>query len=217
MGLPDPSEIGAQWPKVAHTMLGIERLNNIQECLEDCIERNVPGDFIEAGVWRGGACIFAKAILESYDVRDRAVWVADSFQGVPPPNPYEYPSDRESPLHLFPQLAVSRSEVERNFVTYGLADDRVHFLEGWFRDTLATAPINQIAVLRLDGDLYESTMDTLVALYDQLSPGGYVIVDDFGVIEGCRQAVNEFRGLNGITEEILTVDACAVYWQRKLA
>ena len=217
MALPDPAEIGAQWPRVAHTMLSIERLNNIQGCLGDCIERDVPGDFIEAGVWRGGACIFAKAILEAYAITDRAIWVADSFRGVPPPNPHEYPADRGSPLHLFPQLAVSRSEVERNFVNYGLLDERVHFLEGWFADTLASAPINRIAVLRLDGDLYESTMDALQALYHKLSPGGYAIIDDYGVIEGCRQAVTDFRESNDITEDIVKVDPCAVYWQRSQA
>jgi predicted O-methyltransferase YrrM len=86
-----------------------------------------------------------------------------------------------------PFLAVSREDVERNFAKYGLLDDRVVFLQGWFKDTLPSAPIGKIALLRLDGDMYESTMDALQNLYPKLSPGGYCIIDDF--FGPCRLAV----------------------------
>jgi len=90
----------------------------------------------------------------------------------------------------------------------------VRFLKGWFRDTLPAAPIERLAVLRLDGDMYQSTMDTLVNLYPKVSQGGYVIVDDYGAIPACRQAVNDYRAANGITEEIRDIDWTGIFWQK---
>jgi hypothetical protein len=205
---------GLDWPRRAHTMIGMKRLDSLQWCVEDALEREVPGDLIETGVWRGGACILMRAVLKAYHVADRRVWIADSFQGLPPPNPQEYPLDAESDLHTFDELAVSRTDVERNFEAYGLLDDQIRFLEGWFKDTLPVAPIDQIAVLRLDGDLYESTMDALSALYPKLSPGGYAIIDDYGAIGACRQAVTDYRDEHRITEEIHNIDWTGIYWQR---
>src|SRR6185436_17019764 len=109
---------------------------------------------------------------------------------------------------------VSLTEVQQNFEAYGLLDDQVQLLNGWFRDTLPTAPSQALAVARLDGDMYESTMDELVNLYPKLSVGGYQIVDDFNAIEQCRQAVHDYRAAQGITEEIVEVDWTGVYWQR---
>jgi hypothetical protein len=103
--------------------------------------------------------------------------------------------------------------VKRNFERYDLLDDQVRFLQGWFSETLPKAPIERLAVLRLDGDLYESTTDALVNLYDRLSPGGYVIVDDF-CIPACRQAVHDFRQTRGIQDEIIQIDWTGVYWRR---
>ena len=83
--------------------------------------------------------------------------------------------------------------VKENFQRYGLLDEQVRFVKGWFRDTLPHVPIERLAVLRLDGDLYESTIQALDGLYHKLSPGGFVIVDDYGNVPACRQAVNDFR------------------------
>jgi len=209
----DWRESGQDWPTLAHSMIGNKRMLNLWRLCEDVIASGVPGDFIETGAWRGGACIFMRALLETYGIRDRVVWVADSFEGLPPPDAEKYPLDRGSPLHTRRQLAASLDEVQRNFRNYGLLDDQVRFLKGWFRDTLYAAPIERLAVLRLDGDLYESTADSLRALYHKLSPGGYVIVDDFS-IPACKQAVTDFRAQNRIDEEILVIDWSAVYWQK---
>jgi O-methyltransferase len=103
--------------------------------------------------------------------------------------------------------------VKQNFEKYGLLDDQVCFLKGWFRDTLRSAPIKELAVVRLDGDMYESTMDALTALYPKLSQGGYLIVDDYG-LAGCKRAVDDYRHAEKISDEILPIDECAVYWQR---
>ncbi|NES81677.1 MAG: macrocin O-methyltransferase [Moorea sp. SIO2B7] len=195
-------------------MIGIERLKNLQYCVEQVIKNQISGDLIETGVWRGGACIFMRAILQVYGVKDKCVWVADSFEGLPQPDVENYPQDTGLNLHQHSELAISMDEVQVNFMRYNLLDDQVKFLKGWFRDTLPIAPIEKLAVLRLDGDLYESTMDSLVHLYPKLSPGGYVIVDDYGAIEACRQAIHEYRQTHHITDEIHQIDWTGVYWQR---
>ena len=208
---------GEDWPVHAVSMIGAHRMAQLQQAVEYVIAQGIPGDLIETGVWRGGACILMKAVLVAYGVQDRRVWVADSFKGLPAPDPERYPTDRGVLLHTFEQLAIPVETVRRNFERYGLLDDRVVFLEGWFRDTLGPAPIERLAVLRLDGDLYESTMDALTALYDRVSPGGIVIVDDYGLIATCAAAVDDFRRERGIVEPIKRIDASGVYWQRSRA
>jgi O-methyltransferase len=207
-------ETGRDWPQMAHTMIGLKRMDNLQFCVESVIRDDVPGDLIETGVWRGGACIFMRGILKAYGVRDRCVWVADSFEGLPPPNPEDYPADAGDPHHTFNALAVSMENVRANFAAYGLLDDQVRFLKGWFKDTLPQAPMKRLAVARLDGDMYESTMDALKHMYPKLSPGGYLIVDDYGAVAGCKQAVEDYRQAQGITEPIQEIDGFGVFWRR---
>lgn len=202
------------WRQPRHTMASFKRLDNVQFCVEDVLTRGVPGDFIETGVWRGGVPILIRAILAAYGVADRTVWVADSFEGLPPPDPERYPSDVGLDFSNVPELAVSLERVRSHFDRYGLLDEQVRFLKGWFKDTLPNAPMQSLAVVRLDGDLYESTMDALEHLYPKLSPGGYLIVDDYGAILACREAIHDYRARHNITEKILPVDWTAVYWQR---
>lgn len=207
---------GLDWPADAETMVGLKRLDNLQHCLETVIAENVPGDFIETGVWRGGASIFARAILAAHEVKDRTVWVADSFEGLPAPDLDRYPDDHEAKWHLSKELAVSIEQVRANFQRYGLLDERVKFLKGWFKDTLPNAPIAKLAVIRLDGDMYQSTMDALNALFPKLSTGGFVIIDDYGIPEDtCRKAIHDFREQHGITEEIHDIDGTGAYWRHK--
>lgn len=206
--------VGADWPYHADTMIGLKRLQNIKECVLKTISDGVKGDLIETGVWRGGATIFMRALLKAYNVTDKKVWVADSFEGLPKPNVRKYAHDRGDAHHQQEILRVSLDDVRKNFAKYDLLDEQVQFLKGWFRDTLPTAPIDALSVLRLDGDMYESTMDALVYLYPKLSPGGYVIVDDWGAVRACRQAVEDFRSQHKIKCEIMPVDWAAVYWKK---
>jgi hypothetical protein len=205
---------GADWPRSAHTMIGLKRLDNLQFCVEDALARGVPGDLVETGVWRGGAAILMRGILKAYGITDRTVWAADSFEGLPRPDEVLYPKDAGDPHHTYEFLAVSLDEVRENFARYGLLDDQVRFLKGWFRDTLRQAPIERIAVLRLDGDMYESTWVALTSLYPKLSVGGYAIIDDYKVIPGCREAVDEYRRRKGIDDEITEIDWAGVYWRK---
>ncbi len=205
---------GSDWPRTALTMIGVKQLDNIQQCAEDVLANKVPGDFIETGVWRGGATIFMRAILKAHGDIQRRVWVADSFKGTPVPNAEKYPFDEGTSSYTIKELAVSLEEVQANFVRYGLLDDHVQFLEGRFSQTLPAAPIDKLAILRLDGDLYESTWDALVNLYPKLSIGGYVIIDDYGSNVACAKAVRDYRALHAITDEIYRIDNSGAYWKR---
>lgn len=210
----DLRRVGRDYPQNADTMVGVLRLDNIQRCIEAIIDDRVEGDLIEAGVWRGGVAIFMRAALKAYDVEDRNVWLADSFQGLPAPNPAVHPADLGDTLYRNKYLAVSRSEVERRFSRYHLLDAHVLFLEGWFADTLPHIPADRFALVRLDGDMFGSTMDILVNLYPKLSIGGYLIVDDYH-LAGCRAAVTEYRADHGISEPLVSIDESSVYWRKE--
>lgn len=204
---------GRDWPHEAHTMIGLARLTNLEELLTNILRDQVPGDIIETGAWRGGASIFMRAVLKAHAITDRTVWVADSFEGLPPPDP-KYPADAGDQHHTQSALKVSLPEVQRNFQRYNLLDTQVQFLKGWFRNTLPEAPIEKLALLRLDGDMYGSTIEALTALYPKVEIGGYVVVDDFGSVRGCRAAVEAFRGAHKIRDPIIPIDWTGVYWRR---
>jgi O-methyltransferase len=213
---PETRAIGRDWPARADSMIGLRRMDNIQNCIETVLRDDVPGDLIETGVWRGGATIFMRGVLKAHGDTTRKVWVADSFEGLPPPDPARYPADAGDSFHEKEGLAVGVDQVRHNFERYGLLDDQVRFLVGWFKDTLPTAPIEQLAVLRLDGDMYESTWQAIEALYPKLSPGGFCIVDDYGdLVNQCQRAIHDYRDAHGIAEEIIDVDGFGAYWRRE--
>jgi hypothetical protein len=205
----------------AVSMLPLARLENIQHCTADILRNNIPGDLIETGVWRGGATIFMRGMLKACGVVDRKVWVADSFEGLPVPDLEKFPIEAKAQAgpviqKAYHNFAAGLEVVKKNFAAYGLLDDQVSFLKGWFKDTLPTAPISKLALMRLDGDFYESTKDGLNHLYHKLSPGGYVIIDDYGEDSWtyCRKAVDEFRAERQIHDPLIAVDSRCSYWQR---
>jgi cephalosporin hydroxylase/glycosyltransferase involved in cell wall biosynthesis len=204
---------GRDWPARALTMVGLVRLGQLVDAIETVVAEDIPGDVVEAGVWRGGACILARAALRALGVADRVVWCADSFAGLPPPDPTRYPADVGDTHHSIEYLRVGLAEVHAGFERFGELDDQVRFLPGWFADTLPEAPIRQIAVLRLDADMYGSTMDALQHLYPRVAPGGFVIVDDYGAVTGCRRAVDHFRKVHGITAPLQFIDWTGRFWR----
>lgn len=212
---PEGRTEGRHWPSKAHTMIGTKRIDNLIECTRRVLDEGIPGDFLEAGVWRGGACILMRAVLAAHGDTSRCVWAADSFEGLPEPGDRRYPEDH--PLwgvHMWEQMAVPLEEVRENFRRYGLLDEQVKFLKGSFSETLPTAEVEELAVLRSDGDLYESTMETLVSLYPKLSPGGFVIVDDYA-LEVSRKAVHDFREKFNVSEPISKIDWTGIFWRKE--
>jgi O-methyltransferase len=208
-----PGDELRNYTELAHTMIGRKRLDNVQYCIEEVIKSRIPGDFIETGIWRGGTTIFMRGVLAAYGITDRRVWAADSFQGVPPPT---HPEDAgyDISAKFLPVLSVGVEQVRELFQRYGLLDDQTVFLEGWFKDTLAKAPIETLALLRLDGDLYESTMDALNPLYAKVASGGFIIIDDYFGVPQCERAVSDFRATHGIADAIHKIDEIGVYWRK---
>jgi hypothetical protein len=204
---------GLRWSGYADTMIGLKRLDNLQHCIETVLSERVEGDLIETGVWRGGACIFMRAVLAAYGIEDRIIFVADSFEGLPKPDIKKYPADKDDKHHSNIFLAVSKENVESNFRKYGLLDNQVVFLKGWFKDTLPHAPIEKLSILRLDGDMYESTMESSESLYPRLSRGGFCIIDDYA-LPGCKLAVDDFRWKNKFDSEIMEIDKSCRYWRK---
>jgi O-methyltransferase len=210
-------ETGRDWPPTAETMIGRKRLDSLQMCIELVLADSIPGDLIETGVWRGGAAIFMRAVLAAHGITDRVVWLADSFAGLPEPDAERFPADQGDTLSTYEELAVDVVTVRQNFERYGLLDDQVRFLEGWFADTLPVAPIEQLAVARLDGDMYGSTWDAISVLYPKLSLGGFLIVDDYFSFysdDACRRAVDDYRAHVGITDPIQQIDETGIYWRK---
>lgn len=158
-------------------------------------------------------CILMRAILAAHGVKDRKVFVADSFEGLPKPDPAAFAADSGDTHYTHSYLSVSQQEVEKNFRRYGLFDDQVVFLKGWFKDTLPGAPIQLVSLMRLDGDIYSSTMDALQNLYTKLSVGGFCIIDDFS-LPACRSAVQDYRGRHGITTTIEEIDWTGIFWRK---
>jgi O-methyltransferase len=203
---------GRKWALQAHSMIGLDRMDNVQQCVEQLLADDIPGDLIETGVWRGGTCIFMRGILAAHE-SDRRVFVADSFAGLPPPDTAQYPQDSGDRHFKKDFLAVSQEEVMDNFRQFGLLDDQVVFVKGWFRDTLHTLDAEQFALIRLDGDLYQSTMEALEALYPKLSPRGFCIIDDYA-LEPCARAVHDYREHCGIEDPIEKIDWTGVFWRK---
>lgn len=213
---------GADYPPHAETMIGSARLDNLQELATRVIAEDVPGDLVETGIWRGGAVVLMRAVLAAYGDEQRQVWACDSFEGLPEPDVERYPIDDTMTIadptvkHLMDRvLAVPVEQVQESFQRYGLLDHRVHFVKGWFGLTLPVAPIESISLLRLDGDLYESTMDAIVNLEPKVSPGGFVIVDDYSSVEACQQAVDEYRDSRGIKSPIHAIDWTGIWWRKE--
>jgi O-methyltransferase len=229
---------GLDWRSQAHTQIGMRRLDNLHALVTKVLVTETQGDLIETVVWRGGSTILMRGILRAHGITDRAVWVADSFEGFPTTEEQgasarSFSSPELAAVRGYFQGALEASEpalrtsldhmmqgasledVRDRFDRYGLLDDQVKFLRGWFRDTLPSAPIERLALLRLDGDLYDSTYDALDALYPRLSVGGYTIVDDYGWVEECRRAVHDYLDAHRIQVAVHRVDDEAVYWQKQ--
>jgi O-methyltransferase len=194
-------------------MIGQMRLNNIQYCIERIIDDEIVGDFIETGIWRGGACIFMAGLLYANNITDKKIFCADSFEGVPKPT-NKNDEGLDISKDVLPILSVSKESVEELFQRYNLLNDNVFFIKGWFKDTLHIADINKLSLLRLDGDLYESTMDSLIALYHKVSIGGFIIVDDYFSCPPCKLAIDEFRFNKNIQSSLIKIDEHSVYWRK---
>jgi O-methyltransferase len=206
------------WPEHGITMIGLTGLNNIEEIMNIILKENIKGDILEAGVWRGGASIFIKKILQSFNETNKKLYVCDSFEGLPKPQSDRYQNDIEAgDTHYLKNsyLGVSLETVQSNFKEYNALDDNVIFLKGWFNNTLNDSRIKELSLLRMDGDMYSSTMDILNNLYEKVVPGGFIIIDDYG-LGCCKLAIHEFFNSRGIDiqNKITMINHAIAYFRK---
>jgi len=198
---------GLDWPVVGHTMVGHERIKNVKNLLVDVINKNIPGDFVELGVWRGGVCIFARCLLNAYHQPNRMVHLFDAFESMP-----GYATTAS-------YLAVPQSAVQHNFEKYGLKNGYT-FHKGLFKDSVppfAKAFTGNISVLRVDGNFYDSYQDAMYYLYDKVPVGGYVIFDDVRTHTNVMRFWVDFKKEQGLPEELTTIDFHSAYFKKTKA
>jgi hypothetical protein len=207
---------GHDLPYRAVAFGGTAKFDNLQVGMETCLSEKIPGDFMEAGCWRGGVTIFMRGFLKAYGDVERSVWCADSFLGEPIPKPATYPDDEWNEFYKESLFVASFDDVRETFAGFGLLDDRVKFVRGWFEDTLPTCRVEKLAVVRIDGDLYGSNWTCMEHLYPKVSPGGFVILDDYFVWPAARKAIDDYRSQHSIDEPIHRIAANSGYWRRSL-
>lgn len=188
------------------TLTGLKRLRNTVTLLERVVRENIPGHVLECGVWRGGQVALMAAVMHNLaleglpGVNDRTIWALDSFEGCPAPDP-KYPIDKhDEHWRSKDLLGVSLEQVQDNLMALlpPKVAGRIAFSPGWFEETCPitagwlAARDQKIAYLRIDGDMYSSTIQVLELLYPHVAKGGFVVVDDYGLL-GCRRAVDDFR------------------------
>ena len=201
---------GLDWPEDAVTMIGLKRMNNLHEMLDYVRQNNIEGDLMETGVWKGGATIFMKLYCDMYSM-DKKVFVCDSFAGLPKPSG-KFIQDHGDTHYIETKLAISLEQVQNHFKIFKCLDEKVIFIKGFFGETLPNNELVQnLAILRMDGDMYESTYDVFYSCYDKLVDKGVCIIDDF-CLKGARDCTHDFRQSRNIQDTLVTVDRCGVYW-----
>lgn len=201
---------GLDWPEDGLTMIGLKRMNNLHEMLDYVRKNNISGDLMETGVWKGGATIFMKLYCDLYGM-DKKVFVCDSFAGLPKPSG-NFKHDEGDTHYTETKLAISLEQVQNNFKLFKCLDDKVIFIQGFFGETLPNNElVEDLAILRMDGDMYESTYDVFHSCYDKLVDRGVCIIDDY-CLKGARECTHDFRQEKNIQSPLVKVDTCGVYW-----
>jgi len=220
-GLPSPARARALFLTRTATMTTLRRSKGLWDLSQNILLRNVPGAFVECGVWRGGSAGIMGLAMKSFDAK-RPLHLFDSFEGLPEPGPQdgtaavEYSGGR-SGGHL---ASIAKCDATLDLVRTLLFErlqldpKKVHFHVGWFQETVPVAAkeLGPISILRLDGDWYESTRVCLEHLYPKVSSGGVVILDDYNGWEGSRKATDEYRERNNITAPLVQMDPVCSYW-----
>lgn len=202
---------GHTWPLHAVSMGGVHAMWNVAELVEKVLSEPVAGDFVETGVWKGAMGILARKLFDAAGDQTRTVWGMDSFAWLPPPSKM-YAKDANDIHYTYmkrnPVLRVSLADVVHIYRRFGInvrdESQRTKLVKGFFNVTAPAVArqIDQIAILRLDGDMYQSTWEVLIALYEKVSLGGFVIVDDYG-LRGANDATDDFRTCAGITSPLV--------------
>ncbi len=206
-----------------YTMVGYKRLSNAYELAKLAEKNKISGAFVECGVWRGG-CSAVMAFIAEKAKSNRKIWLFDSFEGLPEPiekdgiQAKEYARNKTSgKLSTINQCVGPLEDVEEIFFSkLKINKDNVEIKKGWFQDTLPEEKnkVGPIAILRLDGDWYESTKCCLDNLYDKVIYGGHIVIDDYGYWEGARVAVDEFLTERKVKPDFIKIDSAGICFKK---
>lgn len=198
------------------TMTSPERVFALINAVVYVCEKNIPGDFVECGVWKGGSSAAIAQTLVHLDVRDRKLWMYDTFDGMSQPTDSDVDFQGQTADRLLEQQDIAestsvwcRSPLEEVKITMQATHypmERIEFVQGRVEDTLPQRSPQQVALLRLDTDWYESTKCELEFLFPRMNPGSVLIVDDYGHWQGCRKAVDEYFDQHGVSMLLNRID-----------
>jgi O-methyltransferase len=184
-----------------YTMTSPERMYCLYKAVEHVSAAAIPGDVVECGVWRGGSSMLAASILEELGDRTRHSWLFDTFEGMSPPTSDDIAFSGEAAEGRWEQdqaedhnewCYAPLEDVQQNLRSTGRDENLLHFVKGKVEDTIPQHSPDQIALLRLDTDWYESTYHELIHLFPRIAPGGVLIIDDYGHWAGARKAVDQY-------------------------
>jgi O-methyltransferase len=190
-------------------MVGLARLKNLVRLAELIDLENIAGDIVECGTWNGGS----GALLAQVGARsphERMTWLFDSFEGLPAPSE----KDGKAAVPYRGKCRGATDSVREVLGKLAVPETRARIVPGWFQDTLAQAPIQRIALLHIDADWYESVRFVLDTLYPRVTPGGYVVLDDYGYWQGCRTAWEEFQATLPAAPALVSVDGIGCFLRK---
>jgi predicted O-methyltransferase YrrM len=179
------------------------RLRGIHSAVKHVVAHNIPGDVVECGTARGGSAALMGLTLQQLGASERTLWVFDTFEGLPPPTADD-PDYDIAKLYTGTCLGTIE-DVTASFRRLGIYP-QAKLVKGLFQDTLPDADIKNIAFLHLDGDWYESVKTCLENLYDKVSEGGVIQIDDYGFWKGAQKAVDEFFASRSIVPRMKRLD-----------
>ena len=200
-------EMGQDWPIVGHTMVGHRRLENIEGSLRSVVSRQIEGHFVELGVWKGGASIYARMVLNVLEQRNRTVFVLDAFETLE-----GYDKAQEF-------ISTTEAELRHNFQKYDVSDG-VEYMKGLFQHTtprLASKLKNEhghISVLRIDGNFYFSYEDAMYNLYELVPVGGIVIFDDMYSHPDVKRFWHDFTSDYKLPEMVHPIDKNSAWFMK---
>jgi O-methyltransferase len=204
--------------KPTYSMVTSKNLISLYNLVQKVDALDLPGDIVECGVWNGGSSALMGVAHRDGKTskRQRAIWLFDSFRGLPPPSEKDGAVEQQYYFEGLNKGAMDN--VKKVFERLNVALDDVHIVPGWFNQTLPNAMINDVAILHIDADWYDSVKTVLDALYHRVVPGGFVILDDYGYWEGCERALNDYFAEHAIKNVVLQrADRIGAFFQKPLA
>ncbi|MCL2289912.1 MAG: TylF/MycF family methyltransferase [Bacteroidetes bacterium] len=192
-----------------YTMTSIERMYALYQAVKHVVKNNIEGDFVECGVWKGGSSMLMAATLNHFKCYTRKIYLYDTFEGMSEPTQHDVKYDGDLAANMLNDNIEKKEtasiwayspleEVKKNFTLINYPTENIYFVKGKVEDTIVKNQHDNIALLRLDTDWYESTYHEMTCLYPALTINGVLIIDDYGHWQGARDAIDQYIKENNL-------------------